>query len=751
VKIKVRKFLPLFTCAAVIAAVGLSQFLTERVPKFDIFRRLEWMTFDWRVRRAAESPSAVGAPNLGFVFIDDDSIEALVNGRLDYQAGLYWPRHVYGRLIQELMAQGAEAIAFDILFTELRPDHPPAALSDGTQESSDHFFSRQLRAASNVILCADDEALPHEDFRNEAWAIGDVGAQPDSDGIFRRVKAYEEYRLWHPLIKKASQLEGFKVETNRIVYAASKTTPVVIPIDTDGRFNQAVLYELLSGDKPPPNVNPMSKAFTWERAWNMGIVLAARHLKLDLAQARVEPGERVVLRGNNGEVRFIPIDEEGRFYVDWSVSPFDPRLTRESIQSLLIQEQKRRMGDTNNLVNLWRYKLAVVGSIASGNDLTDRGATPLEKETYLTSSIWNVANSVILGRFIQQPSPWDEFLLMAVLALLAALATWKLRALFATLLVLMMAAAYFAAANYAYTESRFWLSLVFPLGGLFLSHFSLVTYRAIFEQRERRRVRGLFDKIVSPNVVTELLRAEKLPLGGARREMTVFFADVRGFTEMTDVSHEKAEDYVREQQLGPEAAAAYLDEQAHEVLRTVNLYLGTVADVIKQHEGTLDKYIGDCVMAFWGAPTPNEKHALAAVRAAIDAQRAVHALNQQRAVENKRREQENPERVARGEPPWPMLNLLTLGTGINSGMATVGLMGSHAHIVNYTVFGREVNVAARLEGVSGRGRIIIGEGTHRQLLRNDPALAATCVEMSAVTVKGIREPVKIFEVPWRTG
>ena len=171
--------------------------------------------------------------------------------------------------------------------------------------------------------------------------------------------------------------------------------------------------------------------------------------------------------------------------------------------------------------------------------------------------------------------------------------------------------------------------------------------------------------------------------------------------------------------------------------------------MVKQHEGTLDKYIGDCVMAFWGAPTPNAQHALSCVRAAIDAQRGIHELNEIRAAENRRTEEENKTRQAAGEPLKPLLALLALGSGINTGLATVGLMGSDAHILNYTVFGRDVNLASRLEGVSGRGRIIISEATHAMLRRDDPTLAATCVELPPVEVKGFREAVRIYEVPWR--
>src|SRR5262249_14922411 len=100
------------------------------------------------------------------------------------------------------------------------------------------------------------------------------------------------------------------------------------------------------------------------------------------------------------------------------------------------------------------------------------------------------------------------------------------------------------------------------------------------------------------------------------------------------------------------------------------------------------------------------------------------------------------------QPPLPLLTLLTLGSGINTGFVTVGLMGSDAHIVNYTVFGREVNLAARLEAFSGRGRIIIGESTFKELLRDDPLLAGTCKELPPATMKGIRMAVKIYEVPW---
>jgi len=294
-----------------------------------------------------------------------------------------------------------------------------------------------------------------------------------------------------------------------------------------------------------------------------------------------------------------------------------------------------------------------------------------------------------------------------------------------------------------------WLPLVFPvMGAVLCEYVSLVTYRVVFEQREQRRVKSVFAKIVAPDIVNELLQAEKLSLGGARREVTVFFADVRGFTTFTDEIQEKVAEYVRTHELAAAAAETHYEESARETLEIVNLYLAAVADAVKNHGGTLDKYIGDCVMAFWNAPTPNENHAAAAVEAAIEAQRAIHLLNEQRLAQNQAREADNRIRLAAGQPARPLHVALQLGTGINTGTVTVGLMGSDQHILNYTVFGREVNLASRLETVSGSGRIIISDATFHQLLQIAPLLASKCVALPPVTVKGIRNTVCIYEVPW---
>jgi adenylate cyclase len=683
-KSRLTRNLPVVIAVGVIALACLFQALPQWFPTLDVFERLELMSYDWRVRRGFEPTTP--AANLGVVFIDDDSLESINE---NYGYVWPWPRQLYGRLINELTAQGAKTIGFDMLFLDLDPPRPETSLLiEGKELPSDVYFADSLRRAGNVVLASvqEDDAgqwrslVPPEIFRTNAAHLGHISSDSDSDGVLRRARAFH--------------------------------------------------------DDPEHG-----------RQWHMGIVLAARELGLDLDQAIVNPDE-IRLDGPSGNSRTIPTDADGYFYIDWTLTWNDPRLLKESFESVLLEEMARDRGRTNQIPT-WEGRTVVVGSIGSGNNIRDFGATPLARQTYLVSKHWNVANSIIQNRFVRRSSYSVETMLILLMGGIAAVITWRLRALAAAGLVLLLLGFYAWLGYTLFETSRYWLPLTLPgFVALLMTHVSMVTYRAIFEQREGHRIRSVFAKVVSADVVSELLRAERVALGGARRKVTVYFADIRGFTRLTDESQAMAEEYVAHHGLSPAAAEALLDERAREVLSAVNLYLGKVADTIKEHHGTLDKYIGDCVMAFWGAPTPSERQAVDCVRAAIVAQQTVRALNLERAAENARRRDENKARVLAGFPPLPALMLLTLGSGINTGMATVGLMGSDMHLLNYTVFGREVNLASRLEGLSGRGRIIISQSTYAELRKLEPELADCCEELPPATVKGFRDPIRLYEVHW---
>ena len=731
-----------------------------RLLQLDFFERLECMTYDARVRLAAHSHPST-ATNLAFLYINEESIRRVWDGSLGYHFGLLWPRQVYGAVVNELAQQKAKAVAFDILFGELRSDQPSVRMADGASyEESDDFFAHAMQRAGNVLLASTPEIVPPELFLTNAMALGDIAADRDSDGILRRCKAFRVYRHWHEAFRQlesdpdyAVDLRAVRILPHELVLPRPRELgDIRVPLDNDGNFDLADFW----GDQLKIGAPRKAKPFKDEIIWQMGLVLAARELNLDLSRARLElPHGRIVLSGPGGLECIIPVDRDGYFYIDWALPEGGVELTEQPIQDLLAQYRRRLQGDTNAIIAPFAGKLVIVGSRAViGNNLTDRGATPLSADTVLVSKHWNVANSVITGRFVRRASLPIELALIAVLGVFAALITWRMRVLSAACLVAIILAGYCAGATVLFLETRYWLPVVLPVcGALLMTHICLVTWRVVFEQAERRRIRSFFSTLVSPKIVQELLQTEKLSLGGVRREITVLFADVRGFTEFTDSSAEQVADWVRRNQLTGDAADACFEQQARETLETINQYLGLVAHTIIRREGTLDKFIGDCVMAFWGAPTTNPRHAVDAVRAAIDAQRAIENFNQQRAAENLAREAENRDRAQTGLPARPALPLLYLGTGINTGMATVGLMGAEAGAAvrqgNYTVFGREVNVASRLESASGRGRIFISRSTYDQLLRFEPDLAATCVALPAIQVKGIRTAVEVFEVPWR--
>ncbi|MBX3732498.1 MAG: adenylate/guanylate cyclase domain-containing protein [Verrucomicrobiae bacterium] len=712
--------------------------------KFDPLQRIELITYDWRARVAADRSAEV-SPRLGLVALDDLSIAELQKGdTLGVPVGPLWPRYVYGLVLRELRDQGAEAVAMDILLGDERPDHGMVPFPGLTNLTSDEYFAAELAESGNVILASIAEFPPAFPFRLQAM-LGDADSPRDVDGTARRVNAFVAHRFLHPLIEGQARRQGLDVvgvSSNAVrLWNPVQEIEVQWPVRPDGTVQIPRPGATLEADAVHVN----------RRVWNMGLVLAAQRLGLDLDMAQVEPG-RVVFRDAGGRaVRTLPVNEANQFFINWSTTSTNrSRIAAAGLINLVQHAVLRSADPENSGPTEWTNHLVVIGSTATGNNLADRGATPIAPLDFLVSTYLNVADSLLRGQFVHFLPPWGDYLVVLVAALLGSILTWRLSTVPASLILIGVAASWVVVAFVAFNRDRLWLPLAHPLiAGLALNHAAMLTYRSVFEQNERQRVRGIFAKIVSPNVVQELLRSDRVRLGGARRELTVFFADVRGFTELTDKAQVAAEDHVRSTGLTGVAAEAYFEQQSSEVLQTVNLYLATIADVIKAHRGTLDKYIGDCVMAFWGAPTPNPLHAVDAVAAAVEAQQAMERLNVQRDAENGRRRLENVRREAEGLPPLPELPRLALGTGINSGFMTVGLMGSDSHILNYTVFGREVNLASRLEGVSGRGRIIIGEATYQALVRHRPDLAARCLALDPVTVKGFRQPVPVYEVPWR--
>lgn len=215
--------------------------------------------------------------------------------------------------------------------------------------------------------------------------------------------------------------------------------------------------------------------------------------------------------------------------------------------------------------------------------------------------------------------------------------------------------------------------------------------------REKELIKGAFSTYVSSQVMEQVLRDPgKLALGGARKRVTSLFADIRGFTSMSEV-------------LQPE-----------EVVSIINVYLSLQTEIVLRHEGLLDKFVGDCVMAVFGLPWPRPDDALRAVRTAVEIQAAIKQLNGVRAKEGQR--------------------TLTVGIGINTGEVVAGNMGS-SQKMDYTVIGDAVNLAARLEACAEGGTILISETTYLEVQGNVEA-----EKLAPIPVKGKKDKVTVYSV-----
>ncbi|OWV83264.1 adenylate/guanylate cyclase domain-containing protein [Rhizobium sp. R693] len=297
--------------------------------------------------------------------------------------------------------------------------------------------------------------------------------------------------------------------------------------------------------------------------------------------------------------------------------------------------------------------------------------------------------------------------LVLLAAALAAATVWKSTG-WPTLIATVVAI--FAFALLCYAGLRFGHFFISPLGPT-VAFASVAFGQAAFdfaeERRNKQRITRAFSQYLSPDLVKKLSDdPSQLKLGGERRTLSVLFSDVRGFTTIAET----------------------MKDDPQKLTGLINRLLTPLSDIVMDHGGTIDKYMGDCIMAFWNAPLDDPKHALHAVEASLAMQAAIGKLNKELEAEAQ----------ASGAP----LHVLKMGVGINTGECVVGNMGSNRRF-DYSCLGDSVNLASRLEGASKNYgvAILLGEETAR-LVRG----AYAVVELDRIVVKGRTEPSPVFTV-----
>lgn len=660
---------PILVGAALGVLLTLLEFATSRVRAFQFLQRLEWSSFDWRVQHSQSLDQPISA-KLGTVYVDDETLV-----EVEKKLGLHWPfpRWTHGLVLKELTDQGVAGVAYDIFFVTRRENELAPSSRQGKTISSDGYFAEQLRRNGGVILGASADPLnPRRQLRH-----------PD------------------PLFAEAAAAQGHALRLT----------------DADGVLRR---------------VEPVFVDSQGVKTWQLGLVLAARDLGLDLEKASLDPW-RIRVPDARGQVHEIPLDGDGHLLIRWVFDPNRARGAEHASFSTVLGALNYRNKHGSVPKEPLKNRLVVIGSKGTNPPIVDWGATPLGPSTPFFSVHWNIANSFLTGGFVRSTNLAERLAIIWLLVPVVGFVSWKLRAIWATTAIALLIAVYMATAWLSYARLGWWLPVVMPVAGsVCVTHGLMVVFRFFIERSHRKRLRGLFAHLVSPQSLDLLLQQPNVSWAPEERNMTVFFADIRGFTALTDQTAFKGDGA----------------ETEHEVLETVNLYLSAVVEALKRHGATLDKYMGDCVMAFWGAPLDHPGHAASAIRAAIEAQQLVRQINLERDVKNNELEALNASATEPGRPPRQPLPRLTLGTGINTGMMTAGFMGADSHLSNFTVFGRAVNIASRLEGASGSGRIFITEETRQSAIAAAPELACRIKEVGSLNLKGIGEPVLVHEVDW---
>ncbi|NBB91183.1 MAG: CHASE2 domain-containing protein [Spirochaetes bacterium] len=394
----------------------------------------------------------------------------------------------------------------------------------------------------------------------------------------------------------------------------------------------------------------------------------------------------------------IPIDETGSMLINFMGPRSSP--ARDGYQTFPVRPYAGYASRVPGIdPETWpptravENKILMVGAFAPGM-AADEKTTPYGL-MYGVEIHANALNTILMDNFLQYAPAWFDALVLLVLALVTAFMASRLSTIWSLFASLFLIVVLFFVTTIVFDDLAYIVNFSTPAIGVLLTFLAVVVYRVMTEEKDKRRIRDMFGKYVSPRVVDQIL--ENPPeLGGVDKELSVLFSDIRGFTTLSE-------------SMTPQ-----------ELVNHLNLYLTAMTDVILESEGTLDKYVGDEIMCFWGAPVSQSDHALRACRSAVRQIEVLEELN----------------------ASWPAEKRIAIGIGINSGIMTVGNMGSQGRM-NYTLMGDNVNLGARLEGTNKMygTAIIMSEYTYG--LVKDHVVAR---ELDNIRVKGKNRPVQIYEL-----
>ena len=584
-----------------------------------------------------------------------------------------WPRTYIADMVINLANLGAVTIAFDVVFSE--PDRLNPDIAAKTMRYLDELTRSRLRE-----LPSNDQALA-DAIRRARVVLGETGlpsqvSDIDNDLPFTGFASLGEKGSTEPRIYEFPGLLRNVPTLEKV--AAGRGLVTIVP-ERDGIVRRVPLMLWAQGHLMP--------------SLNLEMLRVVTGTPTVLTKYDRNGVKSIALRGLE-----IPTDKNGQFWVHFA--RHDPSIYVSAASVL----------DGTAPVEKIRGKLVLIGTSAA--TLNDLKTTPVSAVMPGVEIHAQVLEAALARAVLAQPNYAIaiEFLGAFLFGLLVIIFAPNLGpitlvgvgALFASILV--------GTSLYSYKEHRLLIDFTYPLLSTTAIYLTLIFASFVREQAQRRQIRSAFGQYISPALVEQLaLSPEKLKLGGEEREMTIMFSDVRGFTSIS-------ESYKQD----PQGLTALM-----------NRFLTPLTDAILARKGTIDKYMGDAIMAFWNAPLDDNEHQINACNAALDMLEEIDVLNKEREVE-----------AQNGGHVYIPINV---GVGLNTGVCVVGNMGSNLRF-DYSVLGDSVNLASRLEGQSKEYGFPIIAGSKTAIAAKDKF---AILELDFIMVKGKKEPEVIYAIAGR--
>jgi adenylate cyclase len=659
--------------------------LVSLLMVFGFFRDLELKSLDFRFRW--RGPRDVSHSDIVIIAIDQQTFTSCPD-RYPY------PREYYATLIDNLNEVGIRRIMFDIQFTEPDMKNPQgdSILADAVRRNGNVILAGKIDRvrAGGEIYAYPDEPLPVLLETGAEWGV--VGEIQDPDGFMRRYSIFESYQ------DKYKYTLGSKV-----FFAENGITESPPFIFTDDNYFVFPKYE---GDTSV-KLRPHRGSQGFEQTILINYYGPAQTFPTFSLSAVLDDAE------------FDLKDQEDTDYMELfkknSIYPFELRIAllpdsvlQEEAFMALALEDTATVEKILDRANPFKDKIALIG--VSIEELHDNKYTPFYNFRGVRALMPGVEThahaiqTMLDGAFISVTPFYINIAVIFVMGIITALIVSIVQPVIGGLFSLILIGAYVLGSFWLFIEKSIWIYMIPMVSVVLVSYISSVVYQFLSEQKEKKKIRGMFQTYMSPKVLKYLEdHPDAFSLSGEKRDATMFFSDVAGFTTISE------------------------SLSAEELSVVLNKYLSPMTDILMTYDGYVDKYEGDAIMCDFGVPMEDPEHAWKACHAALDQQAKLVEL---------RTEIKRDHGVD-----------IYVRMGVNSGVVSAGNMGS-AQRFQYTVMGDAVNQASRFEGANKQygTYIMIGEETLKQ--------AEDKIEvriLDKLVVKGKLIPITVYELMAKKG